>query len=161
MPHWHPVFGHLKALKENSLNLPRNASSHVTFMQLSRSFSMGIFYVDLYPFSYPLIVVFSPFLASQVESLDLTKPNDIYGKVDAITDGPSLLTMHGDIWKRWRKMFNPGFSETCMMGLADGIAQEVGVFCEVLKNMAIEERMFQLEEATLRLTFDVIGLTSL
>lgn len=57
----------------------------------------------------------------------------------------------------WRALFNPGFAPSYITGLAPAIADEVAVFCQLLRNAAMQGDMFQLEEYTLRLTFDVIS----
>ncbi|KAI1327437.1 cytochrome P450 [Xylariaceae sp. FL0255] len=103
MPNFHPVAGHLIALKEATQSLPRNTTIHVT-----------------------LIVIANPFAAAQ-----------------------------------WRGFFNPGFAVGYMTGLAPAIAHEVAVFRTLLRDLAKKGDMFQLEEYTLRLTFDVISHVTL
>lgn len=61
----------------------------------------------------------------------------------------------------WRALFNPGFAPSYITGLAPAIADEVAVFCQLLRNAAMQGDMFQLEEYTLRLTFDVISQVTL
>jgi cytochrome P450 len=161
MPKHHTVFGHFIALKECIQALPRNTTMHVVVQQMARQFSNGAFYLNLWPFNSPLLVVTTPFLASQVEAAFLDKPATICATLEIINGGPSLLTMHGNAWKKWRGLFNPGFATGYMTGLAPAIADEVAVFCELLQERARRGEMFQLEEYTLRLTFDVIGRVTL
>lgn len=129
--------------------------------ELSKQFPNGIFYVNLWPFSKTLMVVATPTVASQVETAFLDKPNEIIGPLERITGGPSLLTMHGSTWKKWRGLFNPGFSASYMIGLASAMADEVALFCDLIGEKAREGKMFQLEEYTLRLTIDIIGRATL
>lgn len=107
------------------------------------------------------MVVATPFASNQVENAHLRKPGEISEKLDVITGGPSLVTMHGNTWKKWRTLFNPGFSAGYMIGLAPAIADEVAVFCELLQSKATEGNLFQLEEYTLRLTLDIIARITL
>ncbi|KAI0139842.1 cytochrome P450 [Xylariaceae sp. FL1272] len=157
MPELHPVAGHLVALKESTQSLPRNTTMHVVIQQMARSFPKGIFYLNLWPFNKTMIVVANPFAAAQVEAAFLDKPAAMCHTLDIINGGPSLMTMHGATWKRWRGFFNPGFAAGYMTGLAPAIADEVAVFCTLLQDLARKEHIFQLEEHTLRLTFDVIS----
>lgn len=69
--------------------------------------------------------------------------------------------MGGPTWKKWRALFNPGFSAGYMMGLSPAIADEVAVFCSLLRDRVREGQVFQLEDLTLKLTLDVIGSVTL
>ncbi|RYP91331.1 hypothetical protein DL770_002565 [Monosporascus sp. CRB-9-2] len=134
---------------------------HVVVRQMAKQFSNGIFYLNLWPFNNTLMVVANPFTASQVEAAFLDKPNTMCGTLEIINGGPSLQTMHGITWKKWRALFNPGFAAGYMTSLAPAIADEVAVFCKLLRELAGRGEILQLEEYTLRLTFDVIGRVTL
>lgn len=108
-----------------------------------------------------LLVVGNSFAASQVEAAFLDKPTAMCSTLEVINGGPSLMTMHESTWKQWRGLFNPGFAAGYMTGLAPAIADEVAVFCKLLRDLARKGDMFQLEEYTLRLTFDVISRVTL
>ncbi|KAH7303053.1 cytochrome P450 monooxygenase [Stachybotrys elegans] len=158
MPKYHPVFGHLLALKECMKDLPADATFHVVVQRLARQFFPdGIFYLSLWPFHRTMLVVADPLVAAQVEAANLDKPTSITSTMETINGGPSLMSMHGAEWKEWRTLFNPGFAAGYMNGLAPAIAEEVSVFCRLLQGLAKQDRVFQLEEYTLRLTFDIIG----
>lgn len=161
MPHHHPIFGHFLALKASIQAVPRNAVMHVVVRRMALAFPNGVFYINLWPFNAPLMVVTSPHVASQVEHAFLDKPANICATIDVISGGASLLTMRGGTWKKWRTLFSPGFAAGYMTGLAPAIADEVGVFCELLRVKAGEGALFALEEYTLRLTFDVIARVTL
>ena len=108
-----------------------------------------------------MLIVGDGYAASQVEAAFLDKPPDICSTMEVINGGPSIMTMHGSTWKKWRGLFNPGFAAGYMTGLAPAIADEVAVFCRLLQNLAMKNEVVQLEEYTLRLTFDVIGRVTL
>jgi sterigmatocystin biosynthesis cytochrome P450 monooxygenase len=71
------------------------------------------------------------------------------------------MTMHGGTWKKWRGLLSPGFAGSYMTGLAPALVEEVAVFCKLLRDRAVKGNVFQLEEHTLRLTFDIIGRLTL
>lgn len=106
------------------------------------------------------MIVANPFAASQVEAVR-EKPAAVCETLEVINGGPSLMTMHGAMWKKWRDMFALGFAPGYMTGLAPSIAEEVAVFCRLLQGKAETGEMFCLEEFTLRLTFDVIARATL
>ncbi|KAI0414002.1 cytochrome P450 monooxygenase [Xylaria grammica] len=157
MPAYHPVAGHLIALKEYAQVLPKNTTLHVVIQHIAKEYPNGIFYLNLWPFNKAMVVIANPVAAAQVEAAFLDKPSAMCNTLEVINGGPSLMTMHGDTWKKWRGLLNPGFAAGYMTGLAPAIAQEVAVFCNLLSQLAKQDEMFQLEEYTLRLTFDVIS----
>ncbi|KAK8080920.1 afln vera monooxygenase protein [Apiospora hydei] len=162
MPPFSLLTGHSAAFKAVTSDLPRDATMHTILGKLSEAFPGGIFYLNLWPFfSGTWAVVTSPRVAVQVQALNLPKPETSSGPVDTITGGPSLTTMTGDVWKRWRTLFNPGFSPNYLLQLAPLVVKEVEVFCALLREQARKGHMFQLEDFTLRLTVDLIAVVAL
>ncbi|KAK8091447.1 cytochrome P450 [Apiospora hydei] len=160
MPPFHPVFGHFIAVKKAMQGLPLDVTMHVMVQKMARSFPSGIFYLNLWPFSKTLLVNASPVAAAQVEAAFLDKPAPMCKTMEVINGGPSLMTMHGETWKKWRALFNPGFAPAYMAGFAPSIVEEVAVLCQLLRERADQGKVFQLEEYTLKLTFDVISRIS-
>jgi cytochrome P450 len=78
-----------------------------------------------------------------------------------MSGGPNLVTMPEGPWKRWRSIFNQGFSPAYMLEQLPKLVNQGQIFCEKLRNHAMKGDLFQLEEATFRLTIDVIGLIGL
>lgn len=156
MPDFKLLTGHFGALKQTIQGMPPNATLHSIMLKLSQQFPSGMFYINMWPFSGTWLIVATPSAASQIQSLNLTKPDILRRPLETITGGPSLISMHGEAWKRWRVLFNPGFNPTYLTGLAPYIADEVSVFCEQLRKKAREREMFLLEPLTLKLTVDTI-----
>jgi cytochrome P450 len=161
MPEFKLIAGHFLALKKTLAQLPAKTTFHTVMMQLSKSFPAGIFYINLWPYSGTLMVVTTPSAAIQVQNFDLEKPSMLREPLDNLTGGPSLLTMGGTTWKKWRTLFNPGFSPGYLIGLAPAIADEVAILCSLLRERARQGKVFQLEDLTLKLTVDVIGSVTL
>ncbi len=72
-----------------------------------------------------------------------------------------MLTASDAVWKKWRSLFNPGFSAKHMLELVPLMVKEIDVFRQILQERARASEVFQLEEMTLRLTLDVIGAVSM
>lgn len=161
MPDLHPVLGHLLFLKKISATLPPDTIMHNVMWKIARQyFPDGLYYLNLWPFSGTILIVTDAYAASQVGNLNLGKPDSVIRPIDAITGGPSLLTMEGTEWKRWRRLFSRGFSAGHLLSLAPGIAEEIAVFRDLLVGKCQDNgrsKMFQMEEMTLRMTFDVIA----
>lgn len=165
MPPLHPILGHLLAVKQAMQGLPRDTTTHVMVRKMAKSLpdSGGNFYLNLWPFSKTLLVIGNPVTAAQVEAASLDKPAFMCGTMEVINGGPSLMTMHGEAWKKWRALFNPGFAPAYMTGLAPSILDEVAVLCRLLRERATKGggEVFQLEEYTLKFTMDVISRITL
>lgn len=161
MPTYHPVLGHFVALKECIQALPRKSKMHLVVQLMARQFPGGISYLDLWPFNSTLMVVADPFVASQVENALLHKPKAMCTTLEVINGGPSLMTIHGTTWKKWRGLFNQGFAPGYITRLAPAMAEEVTVFCGLFQRLAGQNQVFPMEEYTLRLTFDIIGRATL
>jgi cytochrome P450 len=134
---------------------------HVVVRRIAEKFPGGVFYLNLWPFNAPIMVVANTYVASQVEAAFLDKPANICATLEVINGGPSLLTMHGSTWKKWRALFNPGFATGYITGLAPAVVEEATVFCNLLQDRAKKGEVFALEEDTLRLTFDIIARVTL
>ncbi|KKK22293.1 aflN/ verA/ monooxygenase [Aspergillus ochraceoroseus] len=156
MPEFKLLAGHFAALKQTIQGMPPNATLHSIMLKLSQQFPSGIFYINLWPFSGTWMIVATMTAASQIQSLNLTKPAILRRPLETITGGPSLISMHGETWKRWRALFNPGFNPAYLIGLAPNIADEVAVFRNQLRKKAQQGDIFSLEPLTLRLTVDTI-----
>lgn len=72
-----------------------------------------------------------------------------------------MVSADGEVWRRWRQMFNPGFATQHLMSLVPGIVSDAEVFVSKLTEHAETQDVFKLEEATTRLTIDVIGKVAL
>uniref|UniRef100_A0A8H7NBH0 Cytochrome P450 n=1 Tax=Bionectria ochroleuca TaxID=29856 RepID=A0A8H7NBH0_BIOOC len=163
MPDVKLLTGHLLTIKTISESFPSNTVMHNVFWEISKQFPHGFFYIDLWPFARTTLVITTPSGAAQVEAFDLAVPDSIVHPIETITGGPSLLTMRiGPQWKRQRRALSSGFSASSMMALAPAVAEEVAAFRLLLLDRcsAGTSDVFQLEELTLRLTFDVIGVVT-
>lgn len=161
MPHFSLIFGHFLALGRVLRKLPPNCQIHEAFSQIAQSFPNGLFYVDIWPYGKPLLVITTPAATLQAQKYGLSKPLEVFAPLNAITGGESLLTMADHTWTKWRNLFNPDFSTGHMLKLAPLIVQEVAIFRQNLRDRARRSELFQLEELTLRLALDVIGTVTM
>lgn len=77
--------------------------------------------------------------------------------LEPLTGKEDLVTMEGPTWKRWRSIFNPGFSSTHISSLVPGMIEKVLIFKNALAQQAGTGDLFYMEELTLSLTIDIIG----
>jgi cytochrome P450 len=164
------VFGHLKIFDDFRKTHPPDISIYVLHDWLhdkAKEFFPAegkvppVVYMDLWPFSPCFALVFDPVAASQFTQVrSLPKMALILEFLDPLTRGLDVVSMNGQLWKTWRSRFNPGFSSRNVNTLLPELIEEVVVFTNLLKARAGENgswgKVFQLEEKTTNLTFDVI-----
>ena len=162
MPEFNWITGHMLAIKAFIENLPPDAITNYIMTTMAFSFKKNAFYLDFWPLSAPILVVTSPLLASQLtQEFNPPKPNNIEAAFAYLCGGPNIFTMPDVSWKRWRSIFSPGFSSVNMLEQTAKIVEQCHIFCSKIRQCAREGEMFYLEEYTLRLTLDVIGIVSM
>lgn len=160
MPPWDPVVGHLYQAYTITSSLPKDANPNYVPDMIRRRFpDLGPnYYLDLWPFGPQTLVVGSPGGLHQItQSHSLPKYPALRQFLQPIAEGMDLVTMEGDLWKYWRGIFNPGFSNSYLMTLIDGIVEETNLFCGILQDNARRSRLFRMKDLTDNLTMDVIG----
>jgi cytochrome P450 len=160
MPSGHSfLWGHLIHMGDAQKPFPPTASTDYGVVALAKPFTNGLFYIDTWPFSLPLLVVSTPTAANALQKYSpaLLKPEDCNTPLDTLCAGSSMMTMPEDSWRQWRALFNPSFSITYLLQLAPLVASEVSTFCEKLREVAREEKTTELETLVSRFTIDVVG----
>ena len=165
MPPYNLFLGHLPLMMNLISNLPKDAHGHYLPDQIRRRFpDLGpIYYLDAWPFATPILVVTSPYIAPQFSSSSnlLPKHPGMAKYVRPITGGLDLISMSGETWKAWRKIFNPGFSANQMIEMVPAFLEEIQNFRDILREHTKAKTIFRLDEAAINLTMDVIGRLAL
>lgn len=160
MPPHHPLFGHLPLIASIVRSLPKRAAQGYFGDQIRLRYPHldEAIYLDLWPFAPRILLVISPHLMHQYsQDRYLPKHPTVPEFLTQIVGKHNLVSMEGPMWKQWRVNFNPGFSANQVMNLIPGIVDEVVVFRDLLRVQASKNEIFQLEELSLKLSFDIIG----
>ncbi|PVH97051.1 cytochrome P450 [Periconia macrospinosa] len=164
MPPWNPVLGHLLTLPPLLEKLTAGSQQSDAFTLLSREFTHtdGCFYIDVWPFANPLLVITSPELAVQAcQEHDLPKPDVLVPFFAPIAGGPNLFVMNGAEWKHSRALFNPGFSASVMVEVMPHVLEEAEVYVSLLRDHARSGETFLLDNVTCDYMMDVIGTVTI
>jgi cytochrome P450 len=112
--------------------------------------------MDVWPVFPAVYMIYDPDTSVHVSTkYNLPKVHNFHKFMLPIPGGPSLLSMNDAEWKKWRSIFNPGFSFGNMADQVPAVVDSVQVFCEILRDK-VGTGMFQLDELTTRLTMEVI-----
>ena len=118
--------------------------------------------MDLWPFSFPLLVVSSPELAFQTcQQYDLPKPAVLKPFFNPFAGGDNLFVTNGHEWKSARSLFNPGFNANYLLTQMPHIVKETSVFVEILREHAVKGDIFSLDRLACDFTMDMIGAVSM
>jgi len=164
MPPYNPLFGHLLVANDIMSKLPKNAHAQYLPGEIRRKYpGVGpVFYLDMWPFSLPILVVASPSAAYQLtQEHSQPKAEGLRTFMRPLTDNNDLVSMEGQMWKKWRSVFNPGFSASHLITLVPEFLNEISIFCDTLREHVRQDRMFSLEEVTVNMTMDTIGKVAL
>ena len=160
MPPHHPVFGHLLLVASIVKSLPTDVSQNYLpeSVRLRYPYLDEAFYLDLWPISPRILMVYSPEMMRQfTQDHVLPKHYMIMDYLEPITGRHNLVAMNGPLWKEWRAKFNPGFSAGQVMSFVPAIVEQVVIFRNLLRERASEQNILHLEDLTLNFSIDVIG----
>jgi cytochrome P450 len=137
---------------------PRDIHPHAIMPYLQAKYNLPpIYYVDTWPFGYSICAIVDPDVAMQATvQTSLPKHEALVDAIGPLTGYHSLVSIEGKEHRRWRNIFNPGFSNAHLMTLVDGIVADGLLFMDILGKHAATGDIFLLEEAATRLTVDII-----
>ena len=162
-PHWNCISGNLILVAKMFPPMPRKAHKILLFGDILRTVfaQEGCCYLDLWPFSYPLLLVVSPSLASQATQncslVACERPAKLKSFFKPLAGGPNLFDLPEKDWKPWRTIFNKGFNSDNLKSFVPGMVEETRKYRATLTKFAESGELFQLDSVTLRFTIDFIG----
>ena len=165
MPPHNLILGHLALAAKIQKNLPSDAHGHYLADQIRQRYpDLGpSFYLDLWLFSDPMLIVTDPDVIMRFSSTEhlLPKHPGVRSFPYPIMGGHDLNCLEGETWRFWRKLFSPGFSASHVLNLVPSIVEEVDIFCKDLLARADAGDMILFENHTLHLAIDAIGRVAL
>lgn len=118
----------------------------------------GLVYMDVWPMASPMLVVFHPDIMAQfTQETSLPKAPLLRRELMPLTGCIDLLNLEGAEWKRWRNIFNPGFSAKNLLSLIPEFLEEIQVFHDILTRAAKSGQTVQMDPLTTKVTTDIVG----
>lgn len=147
-PPWHPIMGHLIAIGKTVQKLPQRAHPHLLVALMSREYDLpGVFFMDTRPAAGTVnLIVADPEAARQVSESDLPKHPSLGEVIEPLAGRHNILSTDGAFWKKWRSIFNPGFSIQQVVSQVSSIVECGEIFIKLLDEHAAAGRVFRLEE---------------
>lgn len=88
--------------------------------------------------------------ARQVVEADLLKHPLTVETLEPFAGKINMLTASGPLWKKWRNVFNPGFSVQHLVGQVPMMVDYCQKFVRLLDEHASSDRVFRMEEDVCR-----------
>lgn len=105
-----------------------------------------------------MLYIVDPEIAQQVTTLtSFDKHPELATFLEPLAGEKNLVTLEGPEWKKWRRIFNPGFAVAHLMELVPAIVEDTEAFMQAIGRFADSGAVFRLEDAATRFTVDVIG----
>ncbi|EKG14239.1 hypothetical protein MPH_08614 [Macrophomina phaseolina MS6] len=154
-----PLFGHAKIIKELADELPPGLHPACYGYLLREKYNLPkAFYIDLWPFSDSWLVLADTELAEQVTTKpSITKFGALASMMQPFAGRKNLVVMEGEEWKRWRGIFNSGFSAANLAKHVPAIVRETEKFIARLSAKAASGEIFAMEPVAVDLTIEIIG----
>lgn len=151
-------WGHLKLMGECMRELPPGLHPQQLMSYVGQKYGMpGVFYLDLWPISYPMMMVHDPGVANQITvSNNLPKHPVNTRFLSPLVGDQSIVLVEGSAWKRIRSIILPGFAPQYLGTLQPVVNKHVLRFRESMTNFATTSAVFLLEDALILLAIDVI-----
>lgn len=120
----------------------------------------SVFYLDLWPFSYSMVLIRDPNLADHVYTTKGLHQHQTGAEfVDPYFGENVIAVTNGQIWKTLHNDLAPGLSWSSIRNLTGVVFSEAAIFRERLGELADSNEVFSLETMVGRMLFDVSGLT--
>ncbi|PHH79136.1 hypothetical protein CDD82_2575 [Ophiocordyceps australis] len=154
---WSWFTGHLLVFQKYRDKIPPDATVTYALRDLSKEFAdTEVFLIDSWPVVKAFLMLTGTKASMQVcNEYNMPKSAIVARVMRPVTGGPDLVSMNGQEWKYWRRIFNPGFSSGAMLNNVPHVVDSVLVFREKLVEM-VGKGMFSLGDFTTRLTSEVI-----
>ncbi|KAF2652552.1 cytochrome P450 [Lophiostoma macrostomum CBS 122681] len=157
--------GHLKLIADGFKKFG-DSRAHVDYIFEDLLKSIGrpeLYFVDIRPVNYPMVVIASHEIAEQVSRssklfpYSVTKSPTLHNSFHKLIGSQSLLTAEGETWRSARKQFNLGFAPQHLLTLLPQIVQKTDIFISKLDALVESGNEFDLDPLCTNLTFDIIG----
>lgn len=140
-------------------SLPPDAHPQVALAVIKEKYDLEhVFYLDLWPVSYPLMAIHDPGVAAQICQIhSLPKHSLVKQYLRNVAGIRSIVTEEERDWKLLRQILSPGFAPQQIMAMVPTMLKHINVFKAKLQHFAGTGESFPMQELASWATIDVIG----
>ncbi|KAL3468092.1 cytochrome P450 [Aspergillus heterothallicus] len=139
---------------------PPNTALSVYYTTIAQKYNLtneGIFYIDLWPFAPPQMILASPESADLVTKVSNYPLHELGVEYLALLVGENAMgATNGETWKRTHRLLAPAFKASNLKTLVGVMAGQVGgLFVSRLRECAADGRVFSMDDAAARLLLSI------
>jgi cytochrome P450 len=143
---------------------PANTALSIYYTAIAQKYNLkGIFYMDLWPFGPPQMILVSPDaadLVTKVQDYPLHEMGISY--LAGLVGENAMGATNGDKWKGTHRLLAPAFRTSSVKAMAGVVAdQTVELFTPFLERCADEDGVFSMETAAAKLLLSISTVTIL
>lgn len=154
----HSLFwGHLKLMGEISSLFPPQTYSGFFYSEIAKRYNLpAVWYLDLWPFAPPQLVVTSPDLSREILVGRLYPVHEELEKIMTVLFGPkTIVAVNGNLWRALHHIIAPSFTPQAVKSHVTTIVHNTLGLRDRLLARADDSDAFSLEEEISKTTFDV------
>jgi cytochrome P450 len=139
---------------------PSNTALSVFYTTIAQKYELrDIFYLDLWPFGPPQMVLIAPNAADQVTVVKTYPLHDEVPRfVSSLLGENSLPATDGEMWKMLHRMIAPGFRPSSLRSMMPITAEQtMEIFLPALTAYALSGEAFSMEKVAAQLIFSIIS----
>jgi cytochrome P450 len=148
----------VKIMIKHPSNVFGSCIPHLVAREYPEMAKPGLLYLDTWPIGPIMLAVFHPDMMAQFcQERSLPKDDWQITEFQPFTHAKDLVNMEGAERKRWRAIFNPGFSTRNLMSLVPAVLEEAGVFIDLLKGFARSGEIIEFDKYATKMGMDITG----
>jgi cytochrome P450 len=144
---------------EAAAEAPPDCHPQVYLTSIAQKYNLkGVFYIDLWPISTPMVVLIEPSIMTQVQVTNVLPMHPMSEDFMKPIVGPdNIASSNGAVWKLMHNNIAPAFSWSHIRNLSAVVIDECDTFRSRLDVLAETEKTFSMETVGSQLVFDVIA----
>lgn len=147
-----------KAVMDYPADVSHQNTAYMLCQKFPEAAATGVIYVDLWPISWPMMFVLHPDMCAQfTQERSLGKHVVVRHQFNALSENKDLVTSDGAFWKKWRAIYNPGFSSQNIQRLVPSFMEEALVWKSYLRSVAASGETICFETQAMKAACDIIA----
>ena len=152
-------WGHMKLVGQVMRELPPKFHFQQLMAYIGQKYNMpGVFYLDMWPASYPIMMIHDPGVANQITVTQSLPKHPVNARfLGPLAGKKSIVLVEGAEWKTIRSTILPGFAPQYLSTLQPIINKHIGRFKEKLSSFVAGGESFPLQDPLISLAIDLIS----
>ncbi|KAI1768947.1 cytochrome P450 [Hypoxylon sp. FL1150] len=150
------LWGHLRILTKVAGKFPANTHLQAYLTEIAHQYDLqGIWYMDLWPFTFGLVIVTDPDLMDEMINMNQHRMFD--DTLSPLIGSNVVATANGPVWKKLHNWMAPAFALSHVRTQVGLLTDQTLLLRDTFKKLAKSKSVISLEGELSKLTFDIVG----